>query len=465
MATETARVLVADDKQNILKLLERVLGDQYDVTTAPDGARALALLSSTRFDVVLTDIRMPGADGFEILREVKSSAPDTEVILMTAYGSVSKAVEAMKNGAFHYLTKPFEPDEAALLVERAVERKRLREQARNWKSVLEQADRFEGMVGNSPAMQKVFDLMRRAAKTDATVLITGESGTGKELVARALHLVSPRRDHRFVPVNCGAIPDTLVESELFGHVKGSFTGAAGDKRGLFEEADGGTIFLDEIVELPLPQQVKLTRVLQEHAIRRVGGVDERHIDVRVIAATNLDLKEAVAGGTFREDLFYRLNVFPIRLPPLRERTEDIPPLAALFLDRHAGAESAIDGFEPDAISALVRYGWPGNVRELENFVLRAVAVSDGPRIGVDALPEEMADATAGSARGDALLGLPFREAIDLSRDRATRDYLVALLRKYEGNVKLAAEHACMERESLYRLLKRHSLKSDDFRSD
>jgi DNA-binding NtrC family response regulator len=461
-----ARVLVVDDKENILKLFQLVLaGVEFEVKTADDGTRALGLLSAGEFDVVVTDIRMPGADGMTVLREAKRLQPDVEVVLMTAYGSVASAVEAMKAGAYDYLTKPFDPDEARLVVERAVERKRLREQARDLSVALEGAYRVDNLVGKSAAMQKVFGLVRRAADNDATVLVTGESGTGKELVARAVHFTGRRKAGRFVPVHCGAIPDTLLESELFGHMKGSFTGAHADKRGLFEEADGGTIFLDEVGELPLALQAKLTRVLQERAVRRVGGAEERKVDARVIAATNADLRAMVSGGKLREDLFFRLNVFPIPIPPLRERREDIPMLAALFLERHgAGRPGPPPSFTPEALGALVRHEWQGNVRELENAIERALAVSDGPRIDLEALPPEVAGDRRSPAIGDAAATLSYHEVVELARDRATREYLVALMRELGGNVTRAAERAGMERESLHRLLKRHGIHSDDFKA-
>ncbi len=456
-----ARILVADDKENIVRLFQRILEHDFHVTTAADGTRALAALESDSFDVVITDIRMPGHDGLEILREVKRTQPETEVILMTAFGSVQSAVEAIKEGAYDYLTKPFEPDEALLIVQRAVERKRLREQARDLRSVLAGSARFADVVAKSPAMHKVLDLLARAAESTATVLVSGESGTGKEVVSRAIHLAGPRRERRFVPVNCGAIPEALMESELFGHLKGAFTGAVADKRGLFEEADGGTLLLDEIGELPLGMQVKLTRALQERRVRRVGAAEERKIDVRVIAASNVDLKAAVAAGKFREDLFYRLNVFPIHLPGLRERREDIPVLAASFLARHAEGR-AIEGFTPEALSALMLYDWPGNVRELENAVERAIAVTTGSRIGVEDLPDEVA--LVGPHRAAVNVSeLSYREVVDLARDRASRHYLVALMRRFAGNVTHAAEHASMERETLHRLLKKYGVRSDSFK--
>lgn len=460
-----ARILVADDKENILKLFEKILADGYDVTTVADGNKALAMVLTGDFDVVVSDIRMPGADGFTVLREIKRVCPDVEVILMTAYAAIPKAVEAMKEGAYDYLAKPFEPEEALLVMQRAVERKRLRQQAADLRSALQETFGFENLVGKSPPMRKVFSLMRRAAESDVTVLITGESGTGKELVARAIHCAGKRRERRFVAVNCGAIPENLIESEFFGYMKGSFTGAVADKQGLFEEADGGTLFLDEIGELPLPLQVKLARALQERAIRRIGGSEERPVDVRVLAAANIDLKQAVKESALREDLFYRLNVFPIHLPPLRERREDIPLLVATFLKRHGQREGPLPiGFTPEALSALVRYDWPGNVRELENAIERALAVSDGPRIEVDGLPEEVAGVAARTKSLPAHAGhLTYRQVIDLAVDRASREYLVELVREFKGNVTQAAERAGLERESLHRLLKRYGIRTDIFK--
>jgi DNA-binding NtrC family response regulator len=459
-----ARVLVVDDKDTNLSLLARILSPELDVTTAADGARALALVAAVDFDVVLTDIKMPGADGMAVLHETRRARPDTEVVLMTAFGSVESAVAAMKAGAYDYLTKPFEPDEVLLIVQRAVERRRLRVQARDLRVALEGAARFENLVAQSPAMRRVIELMRRAADSDATVLVTGESGTGKEVVARAIHLASARRPRRFVPVNCGAVPEALVESELFGHVKGAFTGAAAAHAGLFGEADGGTIFLDELGELPLAMQVKLNRALQERAVRPVGGTEERAIDVRVVAATNVDLKAAAAAGRFREDLYYRLAIFPLHIPPLRDRREDIPALAALFLERHARADRAIEGFTPEALAALAEHDWPGNVRELENVVQRALVVSDGPRIGVGALPEDLGARPPAAAPSARLEQLTYREVVDLAKDRATRDYLVALMKDLGGNVTAAAERAGIERESMHRLLRRHAIRSEDFKT-
>ncbi|HET9063405.1 MAG TPA: sigma-54 dependent transcriptional regulator, partial [Candidatus Binatia bacterium] len=375
-----------------------------------------------------------------------------------------RAVEAMKDGAYDYLAKPFEPDDALLTVRRAVERKRLREQARDLRRALAHDSEFPDLIGRSAAMRKVFDLMERAAATDTTVLITGESGTGKELVARAIHSAGARKSGRFVPVNCGAIPENLIESELFGHAKGSFTGAVTRHHGLMAEADGGTVFLDEVAELPLALQVKLTRALQQKAIRPVGATAEIPVDIRVIAATNVDLTAAVNEKRFREDLYYRLNVFRLRLPPLRERGEDIPALAAHFFERHARQiGSKAEGFTAEALGALVRYEWPGNVRELENAVERAIAVGTGSMLEIETLPEEIAHRGPSGLAPERLAALSYRAVVELSRDRASREYLVSLMRACGGNVTKAAERAQIERESLHRLLKRFQIRPEDFR--
>ncbi len=462
------RVLVADDKENMLKLFAKILADGYEVETAADGGRALGLVATRDYDVVVTDIRMPGADGFELLAAVKARAPATEVVLMTGYATVPDAVRAMKAGAFDYLEKPFDPDAALAVVARAAEHKRSVDAARGAVRPGEE-DAFHNLVGRSAAMRAVYRLLEKAAQTDATVLLLGETGTGKELAARAIHYHSARKERRFVPVNCGALPGELVESELFGHAKGAFTGAATAKRGLFEEAEGGTIFLDEIGELPLPVQVKLNRVLQERELRRVGDNAPVRIDVRAVAATHRDLREEVKAGRFREDLFYRLNVFPIALPPLRERADDVPLLAAHFLEKHARAlRRTLRGFAPDALRRLVAHGWPGNVRELENTVERAVAVAGGEEILVEDLPPEIALAAAAPAAPAGELGglaaLPYKDAVAEARDRASREYLVAILKEFGGNVTRAAERAGMERESLHRLLRRYGLRSDDFKA-
>ena len=462
----TSKVLVVDDKENMLKLFTRILADGYEVTTASDGARALALIASEPFDVVVTDIRMPSADGFEVLKAVKARSAATEVVMMTGHGTVGDAVRAMKMGAYDYLQKPFDPDAAALTIARASEHKRLKDETATLRRELEGTFSFHNLVGKSPSMLEVYRLLEQAASLDITVLLGGETGTGKELAARAVHYHSERKQKRFVPVNCGALPPDLIESELFGHAKGSFTGAAGAKAGLFEEAHAGTIFLDEVGELPLATQVKLNRALQEKEIRRVGDNSAIKIDVRVIAATHRDLKAEAAAGRFREDLYYRLNVFPIRMPALRERVEDIPLLAAHFLEKHVRAfRRDVSGFEPEALRLLTSHSWPGNVRELENAVERAVAVARGALISGDDLPRDLVSDTAVGVPSAALVDAsqPLREVVDHARERVTQEYLSALMREFKGNVTRAAARAGMERESLHRLLKKYGIRSDDFR--
>ena len=459
---ERARILIVDDKENILRLLERILGEKHEVTLAQDGQRAISLVASREFDVVVTDLRMPGADGFEVLRAVKARAPETEVIMMTAYATVQDAVTAMKQGAFDYLQKPFDPDDASLVVARAFERRQLHVRAA---PAEHEVASYQNLVGKGPAMQALFKLLGQAAGLDITVLLNGETGTGKELAARAIHYQSARKERRFVPVNCGALPSELVESELFGHARGAFTGAAVAKPGLFEDAEGGTLFLDEIGDLPLPVQVKLNRALQEKEIRRVGENKSVQIDVRLIAATHRDLKSEVTAGRFREDLYYRLHVFPVVLPALRDRREDIPLLAAHFLEKHAGAlRKELTGFDGEALRALAGYAWPGNVRELENAVERAVAVAAGRVITVRDLPSDLLGAQEGALPEGLLVKMPYREAVDLARDRVSRDYLIALLKEFKGHVTHAAERAGMERESLHRLLKRYGVRTDDFKA-
>ncbi|WP_323383042.1 sigma-54-dependent transcriptional regulator [Myxococcus dinghuensis] len=458
-------VLVVDDKENMRKLFSRILGDAYAVTEAADGTQALALLASRDFDMVVTDIQMPGADGFAVLREVKRRTPDTQVVLVTAYASIPKAVEAIKEGAYDYLSKPFDPDEVALVVARALEQRRRNREAAGLKDRLATVPDLHGLRGESPAMRALHGLLTQVAARDLTVLLTGETGTGKELAARAVHAESPRRARPFVAVNCGALPAELVESELFGHARGAFTGATVAKAGLFEEAHGGTLFLDEIGDLPLPVQVKLNRALQEREVRRVGTTQPVKLDVRVVAATHRDLSAEVAAGRFREDLYYRLNVVTVRLPALRERREDVPLLAMHFLS-HAGRPE-LDGFTPEALQALTASAWPGNVRQLENAVARAAAVAQGPRVTVDDLPPELATVSTRlptpRATAESLTKLPYREAVDSARDAVSRDYLLALMREFGGNVTHAAERAGMERESLHRLLKRYGVRSEDFK--
>ncbi len=387
MAPKT-RVLVIDDELSMREMLTIMLGKEgHEVVTAASRAEAARVLERGPVDLIVTDLRLPDGDGIEILRHVKAAAPETVVVVMTAYSTTETAVAALKLGAHDYLIKPFDVDELKIVVRNALEKRQLEDENRLLKAELRRKHGLDRLVGASPSMIAVFDMIRTVARTSSTVLITGESGTGKELAARAIHSLSPRQDAAFVSINCGALPETLLESELFGHVKGAFTDAHQAKRGLFEVAHRGTIFLDEIADTPPAMQVKLLRVLQEKQIRRVGGTSEIEVDARVIAASNQSLEELVRDKRFREDLFYRLNVIPLRIPPLRERREDIPLLASHFLSRLAvEMGKPVRGFSAEAIAELEGYAWPGNVRELENVVERAVALESSEQVAAVSLP-------------------------------------------------------------------------------
>jgi len=388
-----ARILVVDDERSMQEFLEIFFRREgYEVVTAGSADGALLAVESDDFDVVISDVQMPGRDGIELLRAVKNSAPETVVIMITAFATTETAIAAMKEGAYDYVTKPFKVDELRLVVEKALEKKLLTQENRRLRSELRIQARTRALVGTSGAMQKVYELIGQVAGTRTNVLVSGESGTGKELVARGIHEQSERRERPFVAVNCGAIPENLLESELFGHMKGAFTGAVTAKAGLFESADGGTLFLDEIGELPAPLQVKLLRVIQDKTLRRVGGNTDHPVDVRIVAATNRDLAQEVEAGRFRDDLYYRLNVIQIALPPLRERKEDVPLLLRHFLDKYArefGKE--VEGFSPAALQKIQAYDFPGNVRELENTVERALALTRSPRIEPECLPPQILD--------------------------------------------------------------------------
>lgn len=447
---EDVRLLIVDDDEKMRTLLQKVLvREQYETAVAESGDAALRQLEDTAFDVVLTDIKMPGMDGMALLKRVREISPETTVIMMTAFGSVDSAVEAMKRGAYDYINKPFKMDEVLIVISRAVEEKRLRRELVSMREALEARYAFGNIVGKSKPMQKVFDLIRRVAHTQATVLVQGASGTGKELVARAIHYNSPRKERPFVPVNCSAIPEELLESELFGHVKGAFTGAVSDKRGLFVEADGGTLFLDEISEMGPGMQTKLLRVLQEKEVRRVGDTRSTSIDVRVIAATNRRLEEEVKAGRFREDLYYRLNVIPLLLPHLRERTEDIPLLLDHFLQKYADEAGGVKRVSREAMAALMQYPWPGNVRELENAVERAAILCEGEEIGVEDLPAELRSPESVSLSRAAQEGATL-EALE-------QEYVKMVLEQVEGNQTRAAEILGIDRRTLYRKLQRYEV--------
>ena len=398
-ASAKPRILVVDDEPSMRDMLRIVLRrDGYDVVVAEDGRQALGVLERERVDLLLSDIRMADINGVDVLRAAKQANPEVVAFMMTAFASTETAVEAMRLGAVDYFTKPFSMDELRLKVRQHVEASRLKQENVLLKRVLNSSYSFSSIIGRSEPMLAVFKMVDTIAKTSSTVLITGESGTGKDLVARAIHFNSLRRDHPFVALNCGAIPETLLESELFGHMRGAFTGADQNKKGLLEVADRGTIFLDEIGEMNASMQVKLLRVLQERRFRRLGGTDEVRADVRVIAATNQELPRLVAEGRFREDLFYRVNVIGLHLPPLRERLEDIPLLADHFLEKVSGQmEKPVRAISHEAQERLMAYHWPGNVRELENAIERAVAVEQTPTLLPESLPPHVRPDGGGAA--------------------------------------------------------------------
>ncbi len=382
------RILVVDDEESIREFLEIMLKKEgYDITCAEDGKAAQELLKKKTFDMVISDMQMPNMTGMELLKHVKDISPEILFMMITAFGTAETAVEAMKIGAYDYITKPFKIDEVRINIANALRSKSLEFENRTLKKELVKENGFQNLIGNSDSMHKVFDLIRRVSSTPTNILITGESGTGKEMIAKAIHFNGPLKEKPFIPVNCGAIPESLMESEMFGHKKGSFTGAVVDKIGLFEAADGGTIFLDEVGELPLTIQVKLLRAIQERVIRRVGGVDDTHVNVRIIAATNRDLDEMVDTGMFRQDLFYRLNVINIHAPSLRDRAEDIPILAAHFLKKYnERLNKSINTISAEAMALMTKYEYPGNVRELENMIERTVALESGATILPESLP-------------------------------------------------------------------------------
>ncbi len=461
------RVLVVDDEVVILRALERLLGRAgAHVVTMESGLEAVAAIGEEEIEIALLDIKMPHIGGLDLLRSIKEAHPDVEVVMMTAHATIETAVQAVKAGAYDYLTKPF-PDvsEVVQVVQRAVERRRLQQQNRRLQAALDAKESFEGIVGGSAAMKEVFELVESVAYSSSTVMVTGESGTGKELVARAIHYRSPRRDGPFIPINCTAMPETLLESELFGHVKGAFTGATVTKKGLFEAADGGTLFLDEVGDLPASIQAKLLRVLQEGEVRKVGGNETVKVDVRVIAATHVDLDAARREGRFREDLYYRLNVIEIHLPPLAERLEDIPVLAHHFLKKFCEKEGkAIEGFTTGAMEVLTGYRWPGNVRELENVVQRAVVLCRGEAVDVEDLPKELTrQAEEGpSPESAALSRLPFSKAKELATEAFEKRYLEAVLRRAGGNISEASRLAGMDRSNFRRVMKRYQLDPQRF---
>ena len=458
----TPRVLVVDDERSMRELLSIVLRrDGYDVLIAEDGAAGLELLKRERVDILITDIRMPQMNGVDLLREAKRIAPDIVSIVMTAFATTETAVEALRLGAADYVTKS--KDTAAELrvrVGRELERRRLQQENVLLKRALHSSHQFSNIIGTSSVMVALFQLIETIAATNSTVLITGESGTGKELIARAIHVNSPRRERPFVAVNCGALSETLLDSELFGHMRGSFTGADSNKKGLIEVAEKGTIFLDEIGEMSPVVQVKLLRVLQERKFRRLGGTEEIDADIRILAATNRDLTKMVAEGSFREDLFYRINVIPMRVPALRERQEDIPLLAEHFVSRFAEQmHKPVSGISGAAMALLTHYAWPGNIRELENAMERAVALERTPTILPDSLPEQLSHRVAEVATPPPPEAFPVA-GFDLERhvQEIEREYIAEALRRAGGVKVKAAELLGMSFRSFRYYTKKYNLK-------
>ena len=448
-----ARILVVDDELSIVEVLKALLRREgYDVKTASDGTEALGLLKNEKFDLMISDIRMRPMDGISLLQQVRQIQEHLAVIMMTAYATVETAVEAMKSGAFDYICKPFKIDELLLTVQRALSYELALAENEALKETFRSTKYHYGMVGDSETMQKVYEMVEKIAKTESTVLILGESGTGKELVAKALHSVSRRSAMPFVPVNCAAIPETLLESELFGYLKGAFTGANKDKKGLFESAQGGTLFLDEIGTLPLAMQSKLLRVLQEREILPIGGTKSLAVDVRIVAATNEKLEAKVKAGQFREDLFYRLSVIPIELPPLRDRASDVPLLVNHFLDGVNQKEHRSITIDKMAIRALRAYHWPGNVRQLENVLMRAGALCEGNIITLNDLPAEVQNAVNNDAGATPEEGTSqFRgSSLKLFLRAKERDYISFVLQQCGGNKEKAAETLGISLATFYR---------------
>jgi len=463
MATK-ARVLVIDDDQIIQRSCARILEQGYEVRFASSGTEGLAMLKAEAFDAALVDLKLPDVSGMDILRQMPDHFPSVPVIIMTGFSTIKSAVEAIKIGAHDYLAKPFTPEELEAAVQKALRQRRLL--ADYHKLQEELADRYEltRLIGASAPMQRVLELIRQVAPTDSTVLITGESGTGKELAARAIHFSSPRAAERFVAVDCGAIAPSLVASELFGHVRGAFTGATQDRRGLIQDADAGSLFLDEIGNLPLDLQATLLRVIETGEVRPVGASASAAVNVRYIAAANRDLEALAAEGKFRQDLLYRLKVFPIRMPPLRERREDIPLLARHFLAKFcARMHKRVEDFTPEAMGVLTEYDWPGNVRELSNVVERLVIVCGQERVGRAHLRESMALAAPGPAVPQTAAELYERKKTlrDQAVEELEKAFLLDALRRNDHNVTRAAEETGMQRPQFQALLKKHNLRIKD----
>lgn len=458
-----AQVLVVDDERSMREFLDIFLTKKgHEVEVAENGQQAVDRLALSEYDLIITDLRMPGIDGMGVLEEAKKVWPETQVIVITAFSTTETAIEAMRKGAYDYICKPFKINEAGVVVDKALEKRELILANRRLKREVSRKFSFENLVGNGPKMKEVYGTIRQIADTRTNVLVCGESGTGKELVARALHYNSSRRDQPFVVINCGAIPDALMESELFGHMKGSFTGAIADKKGLFEAAEGGSIFLDEVGELSLHLQVKLLRALQERKTKRVGGMKEIAVDVRLIAATNKNLEDEVKYGRFRDDLYFRINVIQLNLPSLGERREDIPLLAHYFLNRYNNEiGKRIEGFTSEALDTMALYDYPGNVRELENIVERAVAFEQGEFIGPSSLPSRLTG--AGEKPSTELAELDHENfSLDDHLEKLEQGLLTEAMQATCGNVTDAARKLGISFRAMRYKLSKYGLRKESF---
>jgi DNA-binding NtrC family response regulator len=459
------RLLIVDDEPDMLQLLKRSLEPELEclIQTVPSGEAALRALSGDRTDLVLADIKMPGMDGLELLDLIKRQYPDLTVMMMTAYGHIEMAVDAMKRGAYDFITKPFDHEALVLRLEKALERSRLLRENQRLMEECQSAHRFQDLVGESPAMQRVFETIKMVAKTDLTVLITGESGTGKDLTARAVHALSERRKRPYIAVNCPTVPENILESELFGYKKGAFTHATQDKKGLFQEADTGTIFLDEIGDISPTIQTKLLRVLQEKEFKPLGDARPVQVDVRILASTNQNLREKIRQSSFREDFYYRLNVLPIELPPLRERREDIALIAHHLLEKHGKKMGKpAKRLSPELLEAFRDHPWEGNVRELENYILQGLLFAGEESI----YPRDvgMSASSGTTTHCPDTRELPYKEAKEQTLRHFNHSYIGHALATCRGNVTQAARMCGLERQALQQIMRRYEVKADEYRS-
>ncbi|MFP4451953.1 MAG: sigma-54-dependent transcriptional regulator [Desulfobacterales bacterium] len=461
-------ILIVDDETDMLHLLKRTLEPDLNcrVETASSGKAALERIEADSFDLVLADIKMPEMDGMELLQRIKKNLPDLTVVMMTAHGSIDTAVEAIKIGAYDFITKPFDHDSLLVRLEKALERSSLIRENTRLKKACESAHVFQNIIGQSPPMQRVFETIHMVAKTDLTVLITGESGTGKDLTARAVHALSERAKGPYVPVNCPTVPEQILESELFGYKKGAFTHATANKRGMFQEAHKGSIFLDEIGDISPTIQTKLLRVLQEKEIKPLGDTGTIRVDVRIIASTNQDLEDKIRKGEFREDFFYRLNVLPIHLPPLRERREDMSLLVNHLLEKHCDQlKKPRKQVSTELLHRFRDYPWPGNVRELENVIVQGIMFSKTDQITPGDIDLQSQPADAGPLSGlRTFKELPYKDAKESALVMFNHDYIGTLLEKTGGNVTQAARECGLERQALQQIMRRYHIRADDYRS-